>query len=1450
MYLQSNSSDFISNISEKFKSYANDVLPSLVGDEICNSMKEEEQQQFFKYQEFLYQYMKHLNKIPEEKLKQRGLLVYHGLGCHSKGTKIMMADGSLKNVEDIVVGEQLMGDDSTPRNVLELRSGKDTMYRVKPIKGEEFIINSEHILCLKISPDGVSFKEDKRCKNQIKKYCATYIDNKTFKRISKWFETKEEGEYYLEEHYKNEENTIMEISVNNYLKLPKNIKSKLKIYRKEINFNKQEVSFDPYIIGLWLGDGTSNTSEITNQDATIIKYLKEYLKEYDCYLQHKDKYTYRINSLNEHRNEKGQFTNHNNFINTLKSLNLINNKHIPYIYKCNSRNIRLQVLAGLIDSDGSYSKGVFEISQSLDKETLVNDIIYLCRSLGFAAYKKIKKTSWVYKGVKKYSSAFRIIISGENIEDIPVKILRKIADKRKQKKNVLLSGFSITEENIDNYYGFLLDKNHRYLMGDFVVSHNSGKTTSGILVSEACRDYKLKHFGADYETRSVYQRKVIMMMPASLLFDPWIKELASKCFSNCTIRNKVSELLETMKDESQTKIKTAVVEMLRNFDYHLVFYNAHTMKGGWKDKLDLIPTRLTSGEKYTNKYSDRTNPFDDSVVIIDEFHNLVNMISNKLVDSGRVSQMYRQLVEAKNMKIVAMTGTPIVNRPSEIAIIANIIRGPISNRPEIQFGLDSELFDTTFFNEDMDELRNPNMLKRRLNGLVSYYRGINESVFAQKVEEEVKCIMNSSQEAGYLLAQRLEREKIQENLKKNTLETDLNNTFLSRIKASNVVYPQYMFEEKLLLSKALTKNGNSVNVHAVNSKTRLLDAKVTPEAEEKILKMLDVDSKPLNLNNNLADFSKKAYHIIKKAMESNGPVLIYSRFEGLYGIKFLVEALKQNGFADYDKTAKKDSAPNGKFMLWTGKHRNDKTKKVFNSMENKDGKLIKLFLMTSTGKEGISLMGIRQIHIMEPWWNNIVIRQIIGRGLRICSHSHIPTEDFIDFRNDSINKIYNTRLVNVFKYSSYIDLRYKLKLSKNLPKQDMMMLRNNIKKEMLDSSIDYMISKISLRKEIQEKLILKALKEVAIDCHINMSRNNENINCFVDEEYDDYFKSWNIRDNFLITDSETRYKVIKFKGNKYLMDANKNVYKDLGQDNILDKNLLNNKVVRVGIYKNGEIVFDEYYKQKELPNMNRLKKVQNKFKTILEEILEHDIQNKSVMDISTITQNTMVLYNTFPKMNLVLVNPGAEDEELKDRIQKVDELGVKDVTIVRDLSLDTLQKLPTADYINIDPQVNTTADLAHVCNILAPKSKYIIIDFSNVISNTNDNSFGYKYYTSITDRLSRDHYYNKKYNTLVVFNKEYKNDLTKSLDERYGTKALIGLLDDFAAKNITSENDLYKILNEDAEANFAGIEITELVEDTPKPIKARRRKIVKVPQKPVKKSTKKTTKKSTKKVKA
>ena len=153
------------------------------------------------------------------------------------------------------------------------------------------------------------------------------------------------------------------------------------------------------MIGLWLGDGMSNGPEITNQDSTIIKYFKTNLEQYKCYLQFKDdktnKYTYRING------DGSRKTDSNYFMNILNKYNLINNKHIPHIYKCNSRENRLKLLAGLIDSDGSLdSSGCYDFIQKSEK--LIDDVIYLAHSLGFACYKSIQKKGCWYLGEYEY----------------------------------------------------------------------------------------------------------------------------------------------------------------------------------------------------------------------------------------------------------------------------------------------------------------------------------------------------------------------------------------------------------------------------------------------------------------------------------------------------------------------------------------------------------------------------------------------------------------------------------------------------------------------------------------------------------------------------------------------------------------------------------------------------------------------------------------------------------------------------------------------------------------------------------------------------------------------------------------------------------------------------------------------------------------------------------------
>ena len=147
------------------------------------------------------------------------------------------------------------------------------------------------------------------------------------------------------------------------------------------------------------------------------------------------------------------------------------NKHIPHIYKCNSKEVRLELLAGLIDSDGSLQSNGYDIIQK--NERLLDDIIFLARSLGFAAYKLKCEKSCMYKGEKKTGTYYRTNIHGEGVEYIPLKVLRKKANKRKQIKNVLNTGIKVVKREIDNYYGFEIDGNRRFLLGDFTVTHNT-----------------------------------------------------------------------------------------------------------------------------------------------------------------------------------------------------------------------------------------------------------------------------------------------------------------------------------------------------------------------------------------------------------------------------------------------------------------------------------------------------------------------------------------------------------------------------------------------------------------------------------------------------------------------------------------------------------------------------------------------------------------------------------------------------------------------------------------------------------------------------------------------------------------------------------------------------------------------------------------------------------------
>lgn len=374
-------------------------------------------------------FFKHIN----EKLLPGGLLdIPCGFGkCSSKNTPIMMYDGSIKMVQDIKVGDQLMGDDSTPRNVLSLARGREMMYDIIPNKGDKYTVNESHILSLKCST------------NHSKKY--------------------RKGEIY-------------DISVKDYLNLPKCFHGPggpLLGFRVPIMFPKKDVDIDPYILGYWLGDGNSGNAGITSEEYEVVCYFKEYCEKINCdIIQNKDSITTR-HSL--HYSISGKQINNkrtpNVLLINLRKYNLINNKHIPHDFKCNDRQTRLELLAGLIDSDGSLMGNGYDIIQKNEK--LLDDNIYLARSLGFAAYKNVCKKSCIYKGEKREGTYYRTFIHGKGLEEIPVKCERKKCLPRKQIKDALVTRIKVVKKEEDNYYGFELDGNRRYVLGDFTVTHNT-----------------------------------------------------------------------------------------------------------------------------------------------------------------------------------------------------------------------------------------------------------------------------------------------------------------------------------------------------------------------------------------------------------------------------------------------------------------------------------------------------------------------------------------------------------------------------------------------------------------------------------------------------------------------------------------------------------------------------------------------------------------------------------------------------------------------------------------------------------------------------------------------------------------------------------------------------------------------------------------------------------------
>lgn len=362
--------------------------------------------------------------------KSRYLVLKGGAGCLAKGTKVIMYDGSLKNAEDIAVGDLLMGIDSKPREVLELFTGYDNLFTVKQNKGDSYTVNSTHVLSLKLNAH-----------KQIRAHCKTIRKRKLYETLN--------------------------ISVTDYINESKRFKKSFSGYRVGVEFQHKQVKLDPYFLGLWLGDGTTSTTALTSNDKEIIDYVINYANELggQCSIGNKKGTNAKTLILSNGRSKQS----------TIKKIfneyNLLYNKHIPDDYLYNSRQIRLQVLAGIIDTDGYMGGNCFEIT--VKQERLAKQIKYLANSLGFRC--SLKKTIKTIKSIDFRGEYYRMNISG-NTQDIPVILERKKIKSYNKKVNPFITGINVEYAGYGQYFGFALDKDNLFLLEDFTVTHNSGKS--------------------------------------------------------------------------------------------------------------------------------------------------------------------------------------------------------------------------------------------------------------------------------------------------------------------------------------------------------------------------------------------------------------------------------------------------------------------------------------------------------------------------------------------------------------------------------------------------------------------------------------------------------------------------------------------------------------------------------------------------------------------------------------------------------------------------------------------------------------------------------------------------------------------------------------------------------------------------------------------------------------
>ena len=398
--------------------------------------------------------------------------------CYDPLTKFMMWDGSIKLAKEIVVGDNLIDDRGKPVKVRSTCSGMNNMYDIIPEKQSQFMkhrVTDNHILTLRIQMHKRSRSYSRE--NRKTKFIVEYFNRDTNQFCEQYFETSEQAQQFMDTLA---DDDTLDITIEDYLKLDKTTRERLVLFNVDcIHWGKKEIHMDPYLLGMWLGDGLSSGAGFAlhhETDHETLAYWKQWAEENGAEIRNSVGNAFTIRN----RVEEAPLKTY------LRKYDLIDNKHIPVDFIANDRTTRLKVLAGLIDTVGSVrAKGQeIRITQGPANYRIIDGAHQIAISLGFSASVSEGPSQWTDEktGETKCSTYKELAITGAGIWEIPTLLPRKQLSKITDRSSIDCK-FQLKEVGVGPFVGWQLeDKRGRHLLFGGLVGHNSPEGASVGLV--------------------------------------------------------------------------------------------------------------------------------------------------------------------------------------------------------------------------------------------------------------------------------------------------------------------------------------------------------------------------------------------------------------------------------------------------------------------------------------------------------------------------------------------------------------------------------------------------------------------------------------------------------------------------------------------------------------------------------------------------------------------------------------------------------------------------------------------------------------------------------------------------------------------------------------------------------------------------------------------------------